>query len=87
VRLNACELFEDGTCRVSEAGALLPHLEALPQHEGEEAHEDVGLQTVGSLVPDRSHVQPIFLDTESCFGWGELDVSLPQLLIAPIGDV
>ena len=66
---------------------LLPHLEALPQHEGEEAHEDVGLQTVGSLVPDRSHVQLIFLDAKSCFGLGELDVGLPQLFIAPIGDV
>ena len=48
-----CEFFEDRAWRVAEPGALLPYLEALPQHEGEEAHQDMGLQTVGTLVPDR----------------------------------
>src|ERR1700722_11477775 len=42
VRLDAGKLFEDRARRVSEAGALLPHLQALPQHKGEEADEDVG---------------------------------------------
>ena len=76
-----------GARRVSETGALLPHLEALPQHEGEEAHEDVGLNAILALMPDRAHVQLILLDTESGFGLGELDVGLPELLIAPVGDV
>jgi hypothetical protein len=40
VRLNACEFFEHGAWRVSETGALLPHLKALPQHEGEKADKD-----------------------------------------------
>ena len=54
VRLNACEFFEDRTWRVSEAGALLPHLEALPQHEGEEAHEDMDLKRapIGANLED-----------------------------------
>jgi hypothetical protein len=71
----------------AETGALLPHLQAFPQHESEEAHEDVGLDAVGALVPDRANVQLILLDTKSRFGLGELDVGLPQLLITPIGDV
>jgi hypothetical protein len=62
---------------------LLPHLEALPQHEGDEAHEDVGLDAIIALMPD----ELIFLDTESGFGLRELDISLPELLIAPIGYV
>src|SRR6266702_5210214 len=71
----------------AEAGTLLPHLEASPQHEGEKAHEDMSLNAVLALVPDRTHVQLIFLDTESGFGLCELDISFPELLIAPIGDV
>src|SRR6516162_8544087 len=38
-------------------------------------------------MPDRTHVELIFLDTEGGFGLGELDISLPELLIAPIGDI
>jgi len=49
VRLNVCEFFEDRAWRVPKPSALLPHLEALPQHEGEEAHQDMGLQAVGTL--------------------------------------
>ena len=77
VGLDAGKLFEDGPRRVAEAHALLPHFEALPQHEGEEANEDVGLDSLLALMPDRSNVQLIFLDAKSRFGLGELDVSLP----------
>src|SRR6476646_7167695 len=35
MRLNTCEFFKDRSRRVSEARMLLPHLEALPQHEGD----------------------------------------------------
>src|SRR5439155_4066572 len=65
----------------------LPHLQALPQHESEEADEDVGLDAVLALMPDRAHVQLILLDPKGRFGLGELDVGLPQLFVAPIGDV
>ena len=87
VRLNACEFFEDGARRIAETCALLPHLEALPQHEGEKADQDMRLHAIGALVPDRPHVQLILLDAEGRFGLGELDVGLPELLIAPIADV
>ena len=67
MRLDAGKLFEDGPRRVAEARALLPHLEALPEHEGEEANEDVGLDPLLALMPDRSNVQLIFLDAKSRF--------------------
>src|SRR6185437_8135620 len=87
VRLNASQLLEDGARRASEPGALLPHLETLPSNEGEKANEDVSLNAVLSLVPDRTHVQLVLLDLEGGFGLGELNIGLPQLLIAPISNV
>jgi hypothetical protein len=54
VRLDALELFEQRARRLTQPGALLPQLERLPQHKGEEAHEDVGLHAVLALVPDRA---------------------------------
>ncbi len=87
VGLGARKLFEDRARRVAEARALLPHLKALPEHEGEEANEDVGLDAVLTLMPDRTQVQLIFLNAKRGFGLGELDLCLPQLLIAPIADV
>src|SRR5437868_13559853 len=47
----------------------------------------MGLNAILALVPDRPHVQLIFLDAEGGFGLRELDVGLPELLIAPINDV
>ena len=87
VRLNSCELFEHRARGVSETGALLPHFEALPQHESEKADQDMSLDAFGVLVPDGAHFQLILLDAKSRFGLGELDVGLPELLIAPIADV
>ena len=81
------EFLEHGARGVAKAGALLPHLEALPQHEGEEADQDVGLHAIGALMPDRSHAQLILLDAEGGLGLGELDVGLPELLVAPVVDV
>src|SRR5262249_4192661 len=67
--------------------ALLPHFEALPEHEGEEANEDVGLDPVLPLMPDRTQVQLILVNAKSCVGLSELDVGLPKLSVAPIADV
>ena len=64
--------------------ALRPHHEALPEHEGEEANEDAGLDPLLALMPDRSNVQLIFLDAKRRFGLGELDVCLPQPSVAPV---
>ena len=76
VGLNACKLFEHSAWRVSETSAALPH--PLPQHEGQKAHQDVGLDAIGALVPDRPYLELIFLDTKGGFGLGELDVGLPS---------
>ena len=41
MRLDARKLFEDRARRISKACAALPHLEALPQHKGKKADEDM----------------------------------------------
>ena len=87
MRLYPRKLFEDGTRRVAEAGALLPHLQTFPQHEGEEANENVSLDAVFSLVPNRTHVQLILLDPECRLRLSELNVGLPELFVAPIVDI
>jgi hypothetical protein len=56
VGLNAGELFQDRARGVSEAGAALPHLQALPQNEGEEANQDVSLDAILALMPDRTRM-------------------------------
>src|SRR5262245_63971275 len=87
MRLNAGELFEHSAWRVSEAGTALPHLQRLPQYEGQKAHEDVGLNAISALVPDRADLELILLDAKRRFGLSELDVGLPQLFVAPVADV
>ena len=85
--LNAFEFFQDAAWGIAETGVALPHLEALPQHEGEKADQDMGLNAILALMPDRTYVQLILLDTESGFSLCELDIGLPELSIAPIFDI
>src|SRR5260370_2434097 len=82
--LNAFEFFQDDARRIAETGAALPHLQALPQYEGEKADENMSLYAILALVPDRAEVELVLLDTKSGFGLGELDIGLPQLPIAPV---
>jgi hypothetical protein len=87
MRLNARKLFQDGTRRIPQACALLPHLQSLPEDEGEETDEDVGLDAIFALMPDWTHAQFVLLDAKRRFGLSELDVGLPELLLAPIRDI
>ncbi len=59
----------------------------LPQHVGQEADQDVGLDPLFLLMPDRSDPQVALLDAEGGFRLGQLDVRLPEFLGAPVGDV
>ena len=54
VGLNAGQLLKDGPGRVAETCALLPHLKAFPQHESQEANENVSLNPVLALAPNRT---------------------------------
>ena len=85
--LNAFEFFQDDARRITETCAALPHLQALPQHEGKKADEDMSLHAIFALVPDWTEVELVLLDAKSGFGLGELDIGLPELSIAPIVDV
>ena len=64
---------------LTETRALLPHLQALPEHESQKADEDVSLNAVFALMPYRPDVQLVLLDPESGFGLCKLDV-IPEAL-------
>ena len=74
VRLDARQFLEQRARRVAQACAGLPQLQRLPQHEREEAHEDVRLHAIFTLMPDRANRQLILLDAEGRLGLRELDV-------------
>jgi hypothetical protein len=46
--LNAFEFFQDDARRITETCTALPRLQALPQHEGEKADEDMSLHAADS---------------------------------------
>jgi len=68
VGLNAFEFFQDDARGIAETCAALPHLQALPQHEGKKADEDMSLYAILALVPDRTEVELILLNPKSGFG-------------------
>jgi hypothetical protein len=50
--LHATEFVEDRLRAVTQTCTALLLFEGLPQHVGEEAHQDVGLYPIGALVSD-----------------------------------
>jgi hypothetical protein len=85
--VDGAEFLEDGAGRVAKAGAALPLLQRLPQHVGEEAHQDVGQYAVLTLVPDRPDRQLALVNAEGGFRLRELDIGAPQVLGCPVGEV
>ena len=85
--LNAGELVEDGPRGVAETRPLLPLLEGFPKDVGEEADEDVGLDSLLLLMPDGADGELGLLDPEGRLCLGELDVGLPEDLCVPVVDV
>jgi hypothetical protein len=82
VQLTGVARHGKATWRIAETCTALPHLEGLPQHEGKKADEDMSLYAILALVPNRAEVELVLLDTKSGFGLGELDIGLPELVIA-----
>jgi hypothetical protein len=84
---DATHLLEHGAGTRAESGPLLPALQRLPERKRQEADQDVGLDAILSLVPDRADLQIALLDPEGGLRLAELDVGAPQLFRAPIGHV
>ena len=85
--MNARELGKDGARRVPKACLRLPLLKHLPQRVGEKADQDVGLDTLLFVMPDRTDAKIGFVDTEGGLRFAQLNVGLPQLLVGPVVDV
>lgn len=85
--MNAGKFCEDCTRRIAQACAGLPLLKRLPQRVGEKADQDVRLDAILFVMPDRPDTQVGFLDAESSLGFAELDVGFPQRLLGPVVDI
>ena len=66
--LDAAEFLEDGARAVAQVGAALPLLQGLPEHVGQEADQDMGLDAVLALMPDRADRQLALVDAKGGFG-------------------
>ena len=71
--LDPGHLLDEGPGTVAETGTALPSLERLPHTEGQEADEDVRLDSLLLLVPDRPNGQLALDDAERGLGLRELD--------------
>ena len=81
------QLREHTAWFVSQAGCRTQLAQRFPQHVAQEAHENVSQDSVFFLMPDRADRQVAVVDAECGFGFGQLDVGLPQFLGGPVGDV
>ncbi len=59
----------------------------IPEHIRQEAHQDVGLDSVLFLMPNRSETEIAFMNPKRGFRFRELNVGSPEFLIGPIGHI
>lgn len=85
--MNARKLGQNSAGRIAQPGTGLPLLERFPQDVSEKADQNVRLNTILFVMPDRTHAQIGFLNPEGGLGFAELNVGLPQLLVGPVVDV
>ena len=85
--MNAGKLSENGSGRMSQPGTPLPLLKRFPQHVSQKADQNVCLNTVLFMMPDRPDAQVGFLNPKSGLGFRELDVGFPKLLVSPVVNV
>ena len=85
--MNARKLGKNRAGRIAQPGTGLPLLERFPQHVSEKANQNVRLDAILFVMPDRTDAQIGFLNPEGGFGFAELNVGLPQLFVGPVVDV
>jgi hypothetical protein len=67
-----------------QPGTRLPLLQCFPQHVSEKANQNVRLDAVLPVMPDRPNAQIGFLNPKSSLGFSQLNVGVPQLLVGPV---
>ncbi len=81
------QLLEYPTRLVAQPGGLRHLMQRLPKDVGQEADQNVSLDSLLGLVPDRADSQVAFVDPERRLGVGQLDVRLPKILGRPVRDI
>jgi hypothetical protein len=57
---------------------------ALPKYISKEADQDVRLDPVFSLVPERPQAQVLFVDAEGGPSVGQLNIGSPEIFACPV---
>ena len=84
---NLREFLQDAAGLVAEARFLTQGGQRFPEHVRQKADQNVGQHTVLFLVPDRPNAQVALVNSKRRLRFGELDVCLPEFLVAPVADV
>jgi len=77
-RTDLGHLLKQFSGGVAEAAAVHPLLEGAPHHQGQEAHEDVGLGAVLPVMVDGPKPQVVLVDAEAVFDLGQSDIGFPE---------
>jgi hypothetical protein len=72
---------------MAQSCTRLPLLERLPQHVSKKADQNVRLDAVLFMMPDRPDAQIGFVNPKSGLGFRQLDVGFPKLFVSPVMDV
>ena len=81
------KLLKNTTRFIAKARFVAQAGQRLPEHVGQKTDQNVSQHAVFLLVPNRTDAQITFINAGNGFRFGELNVSIPQLLIAPVDDV
>ena len=54
------------------------------QRKRQEADQDMGLDSLGGLMPDRPQAKFVLLDSKCRLGIGQVNVSAPKVLVRPV---
>ena len=84
---DPAQLLEDATRFVAQAGGLRHLVQRFPQNVRQKTDQNMGLDAIFTLVPNRPDTQVAFVDPKRGFRVRQLDVRLPQVFRRPIGHV
>lgn len=84
---EAFQIFDDRRDYLSDSGLNEPPFEGLPHRVDDEAHQDVGIDTVFTLMSDRSDAELGLLYSERGLGVGEPHICRPKFFGLPVLDV
>lgn len=83
-QVDFAQLLKNATGLVAQTGRPSHLVQRLPENIRQETDQNVGLNPLFGLVPDRADPQIALVDPKCGFGLGQLDVRLPKVFGRPV---